>query len=304
MELNKSKITIIIPTLNEEEGIGRVIDEVRSYGYHNIIVVDGGSTDRTVEIAKSKGAKVIFQDGRGKAKAISTALKHVKTPFALIMDGDFTYPAKYIDQIYNKLLEGYDEVIGARKWGSKTQGFLFRVGNKILTKFFNLLMGTNLSDVLSGMYAIKMNSVNDALFETDGFSIGSEIAAHIASMSRRITEVPIKYRKRLGEKKLKVRHGLLIALDMLRLSWRYNPAFTIFAIGALLLIPGLLLGAWVAYQYFFFGVKHAFKGILAVLLTLAGFQSLMMALIAIYVKRIELRLNRRILDVLEKLGTR
>ncbi|MCQ4450474.1 MAG: glycosyltransferase, partial [Sulfolobales archaeon] len=74
-------VTFLIPTLNERDGIGLVIDEIKSLGFNKIIVVDGYSTDGTAEIAKEKGAKVIYQLGKGKASAVMTGLKHVDTPY-------------------------------------------------------------------------------------------------------------------------------------------------------------------------------------------------------------------------------
>jgi len=92
--ISPGDVTILIPTLNEEEAIGKVIQELKSYGYHNILVVDGYSQDRTVEIARENGAKVIYQVGHGKAAAIKTGLERVRTPYVLIMDGDGTYDPK------------------------------------------------------------------------------------------------------------------------------------------------------------------------------------------------------------------
>ena len=88
----------------------------------------------------------------------------------------------------------------------------------------------------------------------------------------------------------------------MRLAWRYNPVFTIFAAGALLLVPGLSLGSWVAYHYFFTGIKYYVKGLVAIMLTLAGFQSLLIAILALYLKRMEYRLNRRIMEIQEEKG--
>lgn len=289
-------VTVVIPTLNEVEGIGRVIDELLSYGFSRdqILVVDGGSTDGTVDVVRSKGVKLIYQDGRGKAAAVATALKYVKTPYVLIMDGDYTYPAKYATALVERALSGYDEVIGARRYGNDVQKPAFRFGNKVLTTFFNILFGTKLSDVLSGMYVVRTDRLTEVAFEMSGFSLESEVAAHIASTSQRITEVPIEYRLRLGRKKLGIRHGFQIARDMVRLAWRYNPVFLIFALGSLLLIPGLALGAWVAYHYFFTGVNYYIRGIIAVFLTAVGLQSLLTAIMALYMKRVELRINRKL----------
>ena len=81
---------------------------------------------------------------------------------------------------------------------------------------------------------------------------------------------------------------------MVRLAWRYNPTFFIFFLGSLLLVIGLPLGAWVAYNYFFMGVKYYLKGLVAIVLTLAGFQSLLLAILALYMKRMEIRILREL----------
>lgn len=292
-------LTVIIPTLNEAKGIGLVIDEVLSVGIGkgNILIVDGGSTDGTIDIVRSKGVRVIMQEGRGKAAAIATAVKYVKTPFIAVIDGDYTYPAKHIPLLLNEAIRGYDLVIGARRGVKGAQSIIYRLGNYVLTKFFNLLFGTKLSDVLSGMYVVRTSKLRELGFEMSGFSIEAELVSHIASTTSKVVEVPIEYRRRLGKKKLGVVDGFRIARDMIRLTWRYNPVFLIFALGSLLLIPGLALGIWVAYHYFFTGLKYYVKGLIAIMLTLAGFQSLIMTIITLYLKRVELRVLRKLDEI-------
>jgi len=90
VSIGKGDVTAVIPTLNEEEGIGQVIGELREEGYDNVLVVDGYSTDGTVKVAESNGCYVVFQHGRGKCGAVETAIENVKTPFMLVMDGDCT----------------------------------------------------------------------------------------------------------------------------------------------------------------------------------------------------------------------
>ncbi len=288
-------LTVLIPVLNEAEAIGDVIDEVLSEGVDpgNILVVDGGSTDGTVDIARSKGVRVIGQRGKGKADAVKSALPHIKTRYVLLMDGDYTYPAKHIRDLCKAKEDGVDEVIGRRiPVGEKTQGPLYRLGNWILTKTFNLLFGTRLKDVLSGMYLLDKEVLEEMEFKSTGFGIESEIAAHVAGTGGEIVEVPIEYRERKGEKKLGVRHGLDIISQMIRFSMIYNPVFLVFLIGSLLLIPGLLLGLWVAYEYFAHGYKYYVKGVVAIVLSAAGFQSLVVALMSLYSKRSEIRILR------------
>ncbi|ADV64733.1 glycosyltransferase family 2 protein [Desulfurococcus mucosus] len=287
-----SDLTVVIPVFNEAEAIGLVLDEVLAAGVprERILVVDGGSTDGTVEAASSRGVRVVQQEGRGKADAVKTAARLVETGFTLIMDGDYTYPAGFIQALYVKAREGYDLVVGWRRWGEGSQPLVYRLGNKLLTFVFNTLFATRLHDVLSGMYIVKTSVLREVPFEMKGFSVESEIAAYAAGTGARVAEVPVEYRRRLGRKKLGVRHGLRILLDVVRLTWRYSPAFFIFTLGSLLLIPGLALGSWVAYHYFFTGTVYHVKGLTAVILTAAGLQSLLLAVIALYMKRMELRI--------------
>lgn len=202
MERFNEEVTVVIPTLNEAEAIGLVLDELLDLGVRNIIVVDGHSKDGTVEIVREKGIRLVFQRGKGKADAVLEGLRLAETEFVLFMDGDYTYPAEHVFDLYALAREGADEVIGRRVYGQSSSSFLFRLGNRLLTSMFNLLFGTRLSDVLSGMYVIRKRAVEDMLFKTRGFSIESEIAAHIASTGGRIEEVPIKYRRRISKKKL------------------------------------------------------------------------------------------------------
>ena len=294
-------MTVVIPTLNEEQAIGKVIEELKACGWSDILVVDGGSTDRTREIAESMGARVVLQEGKGKADAIRTAVKHVKTPYIVVMDGDYTYPAHHINELVREMEEkGLDEVIGARLRGRENIPLVNRFGNWVITTAFNLLFATHLTDVCSGMYLVKTEVAREVGFEAKGFSVEVEIAAHVASTSRRIGEVPIEYRPRIGEPKLGKRHGIRIMLDALRLALRYNPVFLLFASASLVLVPSIALAAWVGYRWLLLGVKHYVWGIIAVVGLGVGVISFLLAVMSLYLKRLELR----ILDRIQQLNRR
>lgn len=291
---------VVIPTLNEGDAIETVINELLEAGIPlgRIFVVDGHSIDGTPEKAKRLGVRVIEQEGVGKADAITTALNHARARYMVVMDGDYTYPAKYIPKLLEKACEGYDEVIGARRYLEPgSQVFIYRIGNKMLTKVFNLLFDTKLTDVLSGMYVVNTELLRLSPLNIKGFSVEAGIAAHIASMGK-VAEVPIEYRRRIGKKKLRVSHGLTILLDMIRLSWSYNPTFTLLFLASLIFIPGLVLGAYVGYEYLFFGIKYYVKGIIAIILFMSGIQLLATSMLSLFIKRMEYRMNRLIRRVI------
>jgi dolichol-phosphate hexosyltransferase len=216
-ELN-TLVTIVIPTLNEQEAIGKVLDELFSIGLKNILVVDGYSSDLTLDTVKNYPISVFFQHGKGKTGALKTAFEKVKTPYMIVMDGDFTYDPSCIHRILEHM-HSYDQIIGARNLDDKKNiSALHKFGNKLITKTFNALMGTSLSDVCSGMYALRTEIVKDMDLSSTGFDVEAEIAAQIAS-SGRITDVPINYRQRIGKQKLSTwKHGFKILNTILKLG--------------------------------------------------------------------------------------
>ena len=111
-------MTIVIPTLNEQEAIDKVLDELFSIGLKNILVVDGYSSDGTLDIVKKYPVSIIFQHGKGKAAALKTAFEKVKTSYIIIMDGDFTYDPSCIYRFLEHM-HLYDQVIGVRDLDKK-----------------------------------------------------------------------------------------------------------------------------------------------------------------------------------------
>ncbi len=303
-EITLKDVEVVIPTLNEEEAIEKVLDEVFSVGIkpEQVMVVDGHSTDRTRDIAREKGVRVLLQEGKGKADAIKTAIKHATRPYMLVMDGDYTYPATEIPKLVGKANENFDEVIGARLYGRENIPLLHRFGNWVITKIFNLFFGTKLRDVLSGMYLVKLSLVRDLPIESRGFSIEVDIAAKVASITGKITEIPIYYRRRIGEKKLRMIHGILIVKDIVKLAWRYNPAFIILILGALLFIPGLAINLWVLVRLLFYGIKHYVWAIIGTLIVSSGVLTLALAVITIYLKRFEYRITHHVLEIRRELN--
>jgi len=263
-------VTLVIPTLNEAEAIGRVIDEAKQAGFTRILVVDGGSTDGTPQIAAEKGATVIGQTGRGKGNAIATALDYVDTPYVVFIDGDYTYPPQEAVKLL-AYLRKYDLVLGARRGPMPP---LYRAGNWILAKAISILYGVKLSDPLTGMYAARTELLRSSAPAAQGFDVEAEIIARAIERGASVKEVPIQYRRRLGRKKLKPWHGASILLRAVKAAYTANPLAALYLAGALLTAPGLALAAWVAYRFFYQGVPHYNLGLLALGLLTLGLLSL------------------------------
>ena len=293
MSVSRDDVTVVIPTLNEEDGIGQIVLELKRSGYNNILIVDGYSTDGTAKVAESNGGHVVFQHGRGKCGAIETAIDHVETPFMLVMDGDCTYDPKDI-AAFLAHAEKFEQIIGVRINGRKNIPRLNRFGNWFLTKTFNVLMGTKLSDVCSGMYLIRTDVARDLDLHTSGFDVEVEIAAQISS-SYSVTEVPIDYRKRMGVQKLSSwKHGFQIVRTIFNLGRMYNPAVLFAGIIALAVVPASFILGWVALEMLRFGVWHSEYALTGLMLIVIASQSLTLAGISILLKRMERRFMKQL----------
>jgi glycosyltransferase involved in cell wall biosynthesis len=215
---NEHSAQLIIAALNEEPGIRLTITEMKdTLGEIPIIVVDGKSSDRTTEIARQLGAKVIFQDGTGKGDALNKALKHIDpdVEYIILTDADYTYPAEYVPTMIKTLDE--NPLIGMVCGNRLTENVdgealhtIFRIGNKILALLHTTLNGITMQDPLTGLRVIRAEILRDWQVESKGFDIEVELNYRVAQLGFRIKELPICYRARLGEKKLKPSHGLTI----------------------------------------------------------------------------------------------
>ena len=285
----KGDVTIVLPVLNEEEGISAVIDELHNSGYTNILVVDGYSTDSTAQAARRKGVTVIEQHGRGKTGAVQTAIENVQTPYMLIMDGDYTYDPSSI-QRFLVHVNGYDQIIGVRSQENINR--IHRFGNRVISSLFNTLLGTNVTDVCSGMYLLNSNSARGLEFRTKGFSVEVELLAQMAVRGK-VTEVPINYRKRIGQPKLSTLvHGFHILRTIIELARRYNPIFIFSILAGSAAIPGAAIVAWTFWEWARFGVFHSGWALAGGGLLLFSTQAFIVGTIALLLKRSEIRIEQ------------
>jgi len=292
--VRKDDVTIVVPVLNEEGAIGMVLDELFSNGYRHILVVDGYSKDNTVQIAESKGANVVQQHGMGKTGAIKTAIDLVPTPYMLVMDGDCTYAAADIDKFLDHA-QNYEQIVGVRSRENISR--LHRIGNGIISKFFNLMFDTYLSDVCSGMYLLNTAAAKELDLHSGGFNVDVEIIAQTAVRGE-IAEVPIDYRARVGKPKLSTwKNGSEIVYSVLVWTRIYNPVFIFSVIAALAFVPAMTILIWVGINWLLRGIFYSGWALMAAILLLGAGEAFTVGSISLLIKRSEARITKRIKQV-------
>ncbi|MEW6036064.1 MAG: glycosyltransferase family 2 protein [Candidatus Micrarchaeota archaeon] len=207
------RLCVLLPTFNEAESIGQIIDRVKKLeGGYRVCVVDGGSSDGTVDIAKGKGAAIISINKRGKATAIRKAFSDIEDDIAVILDSDASYAPEEIP-LFIRALESCDVVVGSRFRGRIAGGsmpFLNRLGNRALTAMANALYGKRISDVCSGFWAFRKRAYKAIEVNSKHFELEANFYAECAKKGIGICEVPITYGARRGKTKLSVLHGFEI----------------------------------------------------------------------------------------------
>jgi dolichol-phosphate mannosyltransferase len=215
---NPFSLQIMIAALDEEPGIGATLSELfEMVGNVPALVIDGNSRDKTVEIAKNLGADVVCQEGLGKGDALSKGLEYIRPDvnYVILTDGDYTYPAEYVPAMV-RILQRYPRVgmVCGNRFNGNVDGNALRnqfyFGNKLLALAHNLLNGVLLQDPLTGLRVVRAEIMRDWQVKSKGFDVEVELNHHVERMGFTIVEVPIQYRERLGQKKLKIRHGASI----------------------------------------------------------------------------------------------
>jgi dolichol-phosphate mannosyltransferase len=218
--LEKHTICIILPALNEESTIGKIIDEIPCQALEKegcqveIVVVDNNSTDGTKQVAQAKGARVISEPRRGKGRAVRTALASVDADCIFMLDADYTYPATYTPDMLKILRHGHSVVIGSRLRGRREEGamrLLNLIGNLLLSFMASVLYQRRISDLCTGYWGIRGEVIRKLELEVDGFQFESELFTELAKKGYRIADLPIYYRRREARTKLNpIRDGIKI----------------------------------------------------------------------------------------------
>jgi glycosyltransferase involved in cell wall biosynthesis len=207
MSGEKMDVTILIPAFNEEEAIGKVIEETRAVmqevsDSYEILVVDDGSQDRTAQMAEAVGARVIrHPENRGSGASRKTGIRAARGDRIVMVDADGTYPADAIPQALEHL-KTYSQVIGSRTVEKGTHRFLRTLVKEIIRRLASFLVGKPIPDLNSGLRAFRRSEMMKFLYLIpDGFSCVSSMTLAYLTNGFRVKFMPISYRERIGRSK-------------------------------------------------------------------------------------------------------
>jgi len=201
----QQSITVIIPCLNEEQGIDGVMKRIPEF-VDEVIVVDNGSTDRTADVAKGYGAKVIQEDARGYGRAYKTGFAAATSDLIVTLDGDQSYPPDAISYLLEAFLHLDVDFLNASRFpvrDSSAMSFKHKFGNLVLSLAMSILYLRWIRDSQSGMWVFRRAILKGMRIESDGMSFSEEIKIEALKQNRhRFAELSIMYTSRLGEIKL------------------------------------------------------------------------------------------------------
>jgi dolichol-phosphate hexosyltransferase len=218
------RISVVMPCHNEEEGVRAVIEQMPPI-VDEILVVDNASTDRTAEVARELGARVVFEGRKGYGRAYKTGFAKARGDIIVTMDGDGTYPPNSIPLLVQVLVTEKLDFMTARRWRSKqdkSKSPLRLIGNAVLSSATMLLFRRFLVDSQSGMWVFRREALPNFQPTADTMALSQEIKIlAFTNPSVRCLEMPIYYGERVGESKLnlwKDGFGNLLQLFMLRMT--------------------------------------------------------------------------------------
>ena len=212
--IDDKKIVVIIPAFNEEESLPKVINDIPDF-VDEIIVANNGSTDNTPEIAKQFGATVVSENERGYGAACLKAIDYIKNKnlsadrqdydIVVFLDGDYSdYPQEMCSVVEPIIKNGFDLVIGSRMIGKREKGAMLpqaMFGNWLATFLIKLFWKYEFTD-LGPFRAIKYDSLLKLKMVDRNFGWTVEMQIKAAKQKMKTTEVPVNYRKRIGQSKV------------------------------------------------------------------------------------------------------
>ena len=205
------RLSFVIPTLNEEEGIVLTLSELplrelKDMGFLcEVVVVDGQSVDRTRKNAERFGAQVVVEPLRGYGRAYKTGFGVVNGDIIVALDGDSSYFPSVVPMLVRTMVKDGVDFVSTDRFSlmdNDAMGFLHRFGNWVLGLSVRFLFSVRLRDSQSGMWVIRRGVLRRIMPESDGMAFSEEIKIRAFRLCKSI-EIPIRYRKRVGNSKVK-----------------------------------------------------------------------------------------------------
>lgn len=198
-------ISVVIPCFNEEEGVRYTIENLPGC-VDEVVVVDNNCTDRTAEVARSLGARVVFEERKGYGAAYKTGLPAVTGDVTVTLDGDGTYPSEQIPELVDHLEDNALDFISASRFPLKNpraMNLSNKFGNTVLTMAMLLLYGVPIRDSQSGMWVFRSRILRSLRLTSDGMPFSEEIKIEaIRGRDVAFAEYHVDYHPRVGAVKL------------------------------------------------------------------------------------------------------
>lgn len=204
------KIGVVIPTLNEEKSLALVLEELPKVGIDDVLIIDGNSVDKTVEVAKGFGANVVPQAGNGKGNAVCQAFcgGYLDVDAVVLLDADGSMRPAEIPLLVEKLASGADLAKGSRfiEGGhSEDLSLLRRFGNLLFLSMVKLFWRADYTDLCYGYAAFRKETVKKlgAILKSQNFEIETEVFIKAKKLGLKVAEVPsVELRRRYGKSNL------------------------------------------------------------------------------------------------------
>jgi glycosyltransferase involved in cell wall biosynthesis len=266
------EVSVVMPCLNEEATVGTCIRKAKETMENaniqgEIVISDNGSTDRSVEISESLGARVVHQPEKGYGNAYIKGLSEAKGRYIVMADSDDSYDLTDLERFIQPLRQGYDIVMGSRLKGEIKPGAMpgmHRFGNPILSGILNLIYRTGMSDAHCGMRAFTREALKKMHLQTAGMEFASEMVIKATKARLKMTEIPITLHP---DGRTRPPH-----LRTFRDGWRHLRFILMYSPRHLFGISGTLISlVGVALLILYFTESIGFSsGILGGILTLSG----------------------------------
>lgn len=284
---NEPRIAVLIPCLNEALTINKVVQDFRAALPHALIYVfDNASTDKTAEIAKEAGALVFQSPERGKGNVVRQMFRAVDADIYILVDGDDTYPAKFVHELIEGINNGADMVIGDRlshSYDKQNKRRFHGFGNRLVKKLINRLYRSNIQDVMTGYRGFNRLFVKNFPVQSRGFEIETEMTLHALDKRFQIKSIAIEYQNRPEGSNSKLNtfsDGARVIRTIFSIFKNYRPMPFFGGVSIFLFLSGLFFGIWPILDY----IQHQFVykvplAILATGLILSGLIALAIGII-------------------------